>query len=85
MSERSLAAFREARLLLGERDPDKLGRGEALASIKDATFVHQRYALAQGYNSLLELAIDELAGEVCELKRRLDELEGLRGELDSGG
>jgi hypothetical protein len=68
-------AFREARTLMLEHDPDKLGRGTALVSIRDATWVHQRYALAQGYNSILELALDELAAEVAALKARVDALE----------
>jgi hypothetical protein len=71
-------AFREARTLLTEHDPERVGRGVALASIRDATWVHQRHALAQGYNSVLELAIDELAEQVRELKQRLDALEAAR-------
>jgi hypothetical protein len=38
--------------------------------------VHQRHALAQGYNSILELAIDELAAEITTLKQRVEALEG---------
>jgi hypothetical protein len=37
--------------------------------------------LAHGYNSVLELAFDELAAEIAELKGRLDALEA---ELDAG-
>jgi hypothetical protein len=69
------AAFREARTLLVEPDRSRIGRGTSLGSIRDATWVHQRYAMAQGYNSVLELAIDELAAEIQELKARLDALE----------
>jgi hypothetical protein len=72
-------AFREARTLLVERDPGVVGRGAALRSIRDATWVHQRHALAQGYSSLLEMAVDELAAEIAELKARLEVLE------DAGG
>jgi hypothetical protein len=79
MSERTLEAFREARLKLGEPDPAQIGRGTALASIRDATWVHQRHALAHGYNSVLELAIDELAAELAELKARVEALERARG------
>ena len=68
-------AYREARTLMLEHDPDRVGRGTSLVSIRDATWVHQRYALAQGYNSVLELAIDELAAEVSALKQRIDMLE----------
>jgi hypothetical protein len=75
MSERTLDAMREARLLLLERDPARLGRGTSLQSIRDASWVHQRYALAHGYNSVLELAIDELAEQVRELQSRIDVLE----------
>jgi len=85
MNERTLDAFTEAREKLLEPDPDKLGRGTALSSIRDATWVHQRHAIVHGYNSILELAIDELAAEVAELKQRLDALERLRAELDARG
>jgi hypothetical protein len=71
--------FREARSLMLERDPDKVGRGLALTSIKDATWVHQRHALLAGYNSILELAIDELAEQIAELKERCDALEARIG------
>lgn len=74
--------FREARTLLLERKPENLGRGLPLGSIRDATWVHQRHAIVNGYNSLLELAIDELAAEINECKRRMDALEA---QLDAGG
>jgi len=74
MSERNLEAFHEARRALAE-PTDDLGRGVSLTSIRDATFVHQSYALTHGYNSILELAIDQLAAEVTELKLRVDALE----------
>ena len=67
--------FREARVLMLEQDPDRVGRGVALTSIKDATWVHQRHALLQGYNSILELAIDELAEQIATLKERVDAFE----------
>jgi hypothetical protein len=67
--------FREARTLLVERDPEQIGRGLALTSIRDATWVHQRHALLQGYNSILELAIDELAEQIATLKARVEALE----------
>ena len=76
MSERSLDAFREARTKMLDPEP---GRGVALGSIRDVTWVHQRHALAQGYNSVLELAIDELAAEIAELKQRVQALEDARG------
>ena len=72
MSERNLEAFREARVKLLDRDP---GRGLPLVSIKDATWLHQRHAMSQGYNSLVEMAIDELAAEINELKTRVAQLE----------
>ena len=72
MSERNLEAFRESRTKLLDPDP---GRGVALGSIRDVTWVHQRHAIAQGYNSVLELAIDELAAEINELKQRVTLLE----------
>ena len=79
MSERNLEAYNEARTKLLDPDP---GRGVALNSIKDATWVHQAYALEHGYNSVLELAIDELAAEVSELKIRVQALEDrLAGEV----
>ena len=80
----SKESFREARSLLVEHDPEQVGRGAALTSIKDATWVHQRHALLQGYNSILELAIDELAEEIARLKERVDALEE-RMALGAGG
>jgi hypothetical protein len=71
----SKESFRESRVLMLEQDPDQVGRGVALTSIKDATWVHQRHALAQGYNSILELAIDELAEQIATLKERVEALE----------
>ena len=82
MSERSLQAFEEARRKLVEPDPAKVGRGVPLRSIKDATWVHQKHALVQGYNNVLEMAFDELAAEIAELKARIDALEA---QLDAGG
>jgi len=76
MSERNLAAFYEARTKLLD---DKPGRGVALGSIRDVTWVHQRHAISQGYNSVLEMALDELAAEVAELKLRVQALEDARG------
>lgn len=71
------------RSLLLERDPGVYGTGEPLESIKDATWVHQRHAMAQGYNSLAEYAIDELVTQVRELKARVDALEraGIQGGI----
>jgi len=72
MSERNLEAFRESRTKLLDPDP---GRGVALGSIRDVTWVHQRHAISQGYNSVLEMALDELAAELAELKTRVSVLE----------
>jgi len=41
--------------------------------------VHQRHAISQGYNSVLEMALDELAAEIAELKLRVQALEDARG------
>jgi len=82
MSDRNLEAFEEARVKMLERNPDRIGRGTSLASIRDATWVHQQYALTHGYDSVLELAIDELAAEITELKLRMDALEAqLAGQV----
>jgi len=72
MSERNLASFREARQKLLD---DKPGSGVPLGSIRDVTWVHQRHAISQGYNSVLEMALDELAAELAELKTRVSVLE----------
>jgi len=72
MSERNLEAFREARTRMLDPEP---GRGVPLGSIRDATWVHQRYAMLNNYNSVLEMAFDELAAEINELKTRVAQLE----------
>jgi len=77
MSEES---FRQARTLMLETDAAKIPRGLPLQSIRDVTWLHQRHAIAQGYNSVLEMAFDELAAEIAELKLRIDALEA---ELDA--
>jgi len=77
MSEES---FRQARTLMLETDAAKVPRGLPLQSIREVTWLHQRHAIAQGYNSVLEMAFDELAAELAELKRRVEALEA---ELDA--
>jgi hypothetical protein len=74
------------RSLLLERDPGVYGTGVPLESIKDATWEHQRHAMTHGYNSLVEMAVDELAGQVRELKARVDALErmGVQGGVLRG-
>jgi hypothetical protein len=74
-------AFHEARTLLVEPDEHRIGRGISLTSIKDVTWVHQRHAMIQGYNSVLEMAFDELAAELGELKGRVEALEA---EIENG-
>lgn len=62
------------RSLLLEHDPAKLGT-PALNSLRDADVRHQQAAMAQGYNSLAEMAVDELVVLVRELQERMDRLE----------
>jgi hypothetical protein len=45
------------RALLLERDPAKTLAGP-IESIKDADWRHQSAAMVQGYNSLVEMAVD---------------------------
>jgi hypothetical protein len=68
-------SHRVDRSLLLETDPAKLGT-PALRSLRDADWRHQQAAMTQGYNSLAEMAIDELIVLVREMQERLDRLEG---------
>jgi hypothetical protein len=68
-------SHRVDRSLLLEHDPAKLDR-PALRSLRDADWRHQQAAMTQGYNSLAEMAIDELIVLVREMQERLDRLEG---------
>ena len=68
-------SHRVDRSLLLEHDPAKLDR-PALRSLRDADWRHQQAAMVQGYNSLAEMAIDELIVLVREMQERLDRLEG---------
>jgi hypothetical protein len=68
-------SHRVDRSLLLETDPAKLGT-PALTSLRDADWRHQQEAMKQGYNSLTEMAVDELLVLVREMNERLDRLEG---------
>ena len=70
-----MSGYRPARSLLLEHDPAKL-EGPVLRSLRDADWRHQQAAMVQGYNSLAEMAIDELIVIVRELTERVDRLEG---------
>lgn len=63
------------RKLLLERDPAKALAGPPIESIRDADLRHQSAAMAAGYNSLAEMAIDELIGLVRALEERVADLE----------
>lgn len=65
---------RTFRSLLLERDPEKLA-AEPLESIRDAGFTHQAAAMAAGYNSVAEMAIDDLVRMVRDLLERVERLE----------
>jgi len=67
-------SYRADRSLLLEHDQEKLGT-PALRSLRDADWRHQQAAMTQGYNSLAEMAIDELIVLVRELTERVDRLE----------
>lgn len=69
-----MSSFRADRSLLLEHDPAKLGT-PALTSLRDADWRHQQAAAVAGYNSLTEMAVDELIVMVGELKERMDRLE----------
>ena len=71
-----MTQFRVDRSLLLERDPENLKDGMALSSIREADWRHQAAAATAGYNSVAEMAIDELIGLVRELNDRIDALEG---------
>ena len=67
-------SHRPERSLLLEHDPAKLDR-PPLRSLRDADWRHQQAAMVQGYNSLAEMAIDEMIVLIRELQERLDRLE----------
>jgi len=67
-------SYRPDRALLLEHDPAKLDT-PTLNSLRDADWRHQQAAMVQGYNSLAEMAVDELIVLVRELQERLDRLE----------
>lgn len=69
-------SHRVDRSLLLERDPEKLGPNQPLESIRDAQWQHQKAAMMAGYNSVFEMAVDELLVMVREMQARLDALEG---------
>lgn len=45
-------------------------------SVRDRTFEDQAAAMGAGYNSVLELAFDEMLQALVELQTRVDRLEG---------
>lgn len=45
-------------------------------SVRDRSFEDQTAAMAGGYNSVLELAVDEMLKSLVELQGRVDKLEG---------
>jgi vacuolar-type H+-ATPase subunit I/STV1 len=64
------------RTLMVEQDPEKVEAStEPLVSIKQADWRHQAKAMAAGYNSLVEYAVDELVAEVRDLKVRMETLD----------
>lgn len=62
------------RSLLLEREPGPDGL-PPINSIKDATWQHQAYAMSHGYKSMVEMAVDELAAIMQELRERVERLE----------
>ena len=76
MSERNLESFHEARARLLDGKP---ASGVPLGSIRDVTWVHQRHAMSQGYNSVLEMGFDELAARLAKVEARVQALEDARG------
>jgi hypothetical protein len=70
-----VSSYRTDRELLLEQDPQLLSENLELTSIKDADWRHQKAAAVAGYNSVAELAVDELLGMVRELEKRVAALE----------
>lgn len=79
------AAFRPARSFIADgpdQDAAETSGLELLTSIKQATGDHQMFALSRGYNSMAELAIDELLAVVSEHAARITALEERLNALD---
>lgn len=54
-----------------------------LTSIREADWRHQADAMAKGYNSMAEYAIDELLAQILELRDRMDRFEQQINDLRS--
>ena len=72
MADRSLVSYDRRRLLEDEVRPDRLH------SLRDANWEHQAAAMAMGYKSVLEMAVDQLGDLVNELETRVEALERMR-------
>lgn len=65
---------RPDRSLLLERDPEKTA-APPIRSLREVDWRHQSAALVAGYNSVTDMAVDELIVLVRDLQDRVDTLE----------
>jgi hypothetical protein len=54
-------------------------------SVRDRSFEDQTAAMERGYNSVMELAFDEMLQALVELQERVDRLEGKADALPIAG
>lgn len=81
-----MSQFRVDRSLLLERDPQKVrATMEPLRSIRDVDWRHQAHAIAAGYSSVAEMAIDELIARVGDLADRIDQVQAQIDRLTVAG
>lgn len=72
MTDRSLDGFAQRARLLDQPRPLQ---DIQITSLRQVTYEHQRAAMAAGYSSMAELAIDQLLAEVVALRDRVATLE----------
>jgi malonyl CoA-acyl carrier protein transacylase len=85
-----MSQYRTARSLMLEQDTEKIRESmEPLTTLKDVDWRHQQAAMVAGYNSVLEMAVDEILTRLGEMSERMDRIEQttktLRGEIWAEG